>query len=131
MHFLANVALVIGMIIFFLVCLPLILLLIFCLYRHREELKQQWPGHSTFSQKYRYVSTPPLSHSKTANISLCLPKIQFCEFNITPFKTLSYSIKSTAGLKSIFLLRKIALPYPHKCLFWFCGAKTYRPTRIF
>ena len=23
----------------------------------------------------------------------------------------------------IFLLRKIALPYPHKCLVWFCGAK--------
>ena len=22
-----------------------------------------------------------------------------------------------------FLLRKIALPYPHKCLVWFCGAK--------
>ena len=26
-------------------------------------------------------------------------------------------------LKSVFLLRKIALPYPHKCLVWFCGAK--------
>ena len=25
--------------------------------------------------------------------------------------------------KSVFLLRKIALPYPHKCLVWFCGAK--------
>ena len=23
----------------------------------------------------------------------------------------------------LFLLRKIALPYPHKCLVWFCGAK--------
>ena len=25
--------------------------------------------------------------------------------------------------ETIFLLRKIALPYPHKCLVWFCGAK--------
>ena len=24
---------------------------------------------------------------------------------------------------NVFLLRKIALPYPHKCLVWFCGAK--------
>ena len=32
-------------------------------------------------------------------------------------------------MKSFFLLRKIALPYPHKCLF--CGAKLCQPTRIF
>ena len=43
-----------------------------------------------------------------------------------------FSLKDTLSIedeklfkasKSVFLLRKIALPYPHKCLVWFCGAK--------
>ena len=40
------------------------------------------------------------------------------------------SIHKSCSLGCLFLLRKIALPYPHKCLFvlW---SKTHRPTRIF
>ena len=32
-------------------------------------------------------------------------------------------VKLKSAYNSYFLLRKIALPYPHKCLVWFCGAK--------
>ena len=34
----------------------------------------------------------------------------------------SYYLHTVSYVMS-FSLRKIALPYPHKCLVWFCGAK--------
>ena len=36
---------------------------------------------------------------------------------------LALKLNSREVMQPAILLRKIALPYPHKCLVWFCGAK--------
>ena len=52
------------------------------------------------------------------NADLCLPLTHGVGSALCVYLCVCLSV-----CLSVFLLRKIALPYPHKCLVWFCGAK--------